>query len=250
MVSSNDTIIIKIANSIVSKINSLIGNHNSSNTAHSDIRNSIPTTTNQLTNNSGFLTSQDISGKANTADLATVATTGSYNDLTNKPSTFTPTSHTHGSISNTGTLNSPANNVNNIVVTDNSNNIKVVSGLDYDFINFADNYTGINLIESDNEGGIGAIGIWYDTTADEIVFPTLNLYDLGGNQLATLTDIPSASNFITKTSSNNLLLANGNNIPQSTFLTQHQDISGKLNTADLVDELNNVVLDLIDEGEE
>lgn len=28
---------------------------------------------------------QDISGKANTADLATVATSGSYNDLTNKP---------------------------------------------------------------------------------------------------------------------------------------------------------------------
>lgn len=33
-----------------------------------------------------FLTShQDISGKANSADLATVATTGSYNDLLNKP---------------------------------------------------------------------------------------------------------------------------------------------------------------------
>ena len=35
---------------------------------------------------SGFLTShQDISGKANTADLATVATSGSYNDLSDKP---------------------------------------------------------------------------------------------------------------------------------------------------------------------
>jgi hypothetical protein len=29
---------------------------------------------------------QDISGKANTADLATVATTGDYNDLINTPS--------------------------------------------------------------------------------------------------------------------------------------------------------------------
>lgn len=47
-----------------------IGSHNSSSTAHADIRNSIPTTTSQLTNNSGFLTShQDISGKLNTADL-------------------------------------------------------------------------------------------------------------------------------------------------------------------------------------
>lgn len=35
---------------------------------------------------SNYLTThQDISGKANTADLATVATSGSYNDLTNKP---------------------------------------------------------------------------------------------------------------------------------------------------------------------
>lgn len=37
-------------------------------------------------NDAGYLTEhQDISGKANTADLATVATSGNYNDLTNKP---------------------------------------------------------------------------------------------------------------------------------------------------------------------
>ena len=36
--------------------------------------------------NAGFLTEhQDISGKANTADLATVATSGSYNDLSDQP---------------------------------------------------------------------------------------------------------------------------------------------------------------------
>ncbi len=33
----------------------------------------------------GFLTAQDISGKANVSDLKTVATTGNYNDLENKP---------------------------------------------------------------------------------------------------------------------------------------------------------------------
>ena len=60
-------------------------------TEHQDISNKaniadIPTKTSDLTNDSGFLTShQDISGKANIADLATVATSGSYNDLTNKP---------------------------------------------------------------------------------------------------------------------------------------------------------------------
>jgi len=38
---------------------------------------------------------QDISGKANSADLATVATSGSYTDLDNIPSTFAPTAHEH-----------------------------------------------------------------------------------------------------------------------------------------------------------
>ena len=38
---------------------------------------------------------QDISGKANSADLATVATSGSYTDLSNIPETFAPSAHEH-----------------------------------------------------------------------------------------------------------------------------------------------------------
>ena len=38
---------------------------------------------------------QDISGKANIADLHTVATSGSYTDLENIPATFAPTAHEH-----------------------------------------------------------------------------------------------------------------------------------------------------------
>lgn len=57
----------------------------------------VPTRTSQLTNDSGFLSAipaeyvtetelaAGLSGKANAADLAVVATSGSYNDLTNKP---------------------------------------------------------------------------------------------------------------------------------------------------------------------
>lgn len=57
----------------------------------------IPTKTSQLTNDSGFLTAipseyvtdsemaTALLPKANTADLATVATSGNYNDLSNKP---------------------------------------------------------------------------------------------------------------------------------------------------------------------
>ena len=56
----------------------------------------VPTNVSDFTNDAGYLTQhQDISGKANTADLASVATTGDYNDLTNKPTIPTvPTSNT------------------------------------------------------------------------------------------------------------------------------------------------------------
>lgn len=64
----------------------------------------IPTKTSDLQNDSGFITSipaeyvteselqTAISGKANTADLATVATSGDYDDLLDKPTIPTKTS--------------------------------------------------------------------------------------------------------------------------------------------------------------
>ena len=45
----------------------------------------IPTNVSAFTNDSGYLVASDIAGKANSADLATVATTGNYSDLTGKP---------------------------------------------------------------------------------------------------------------------------------------------------------------------
>ena len=46
----------------------------------------LPTKVSDLTNDAGYLTQhQDISGKANSADLSTVATSGDYADLSNKP---------------------------------------------------------------------------------------------------------------------------------------------------------------------
>ena len=51
----------------------------------SGVESQIPTKTSDLTNDSGFITSSDLTPYAKTADLATVATTGDYNDLLNKP---------------------------------------------------------------------------------------------------------------------------------------------------------------------
>lgn len=55
----------------------------------------VPSKVSDLDNDTGFITAEDITGKANSSDLASVATSGSYNDLINKPETFTPSSHNH-----------------------------------------------------------------------------------------------------------------------------------------------------------
>jgi len=53
----------------------------------------IPTDISELNNDSGYLTNhQDISGKADKSELSTVANTGNYNDLNNKPIIPTKTS--------------------------------------------------------------------------------------------------------------------------------------------------------------
>ena len=72
-------------------------------TQHQDISNYVQkSATAGLIKNDGtidtnaYLTEhQDISGKANSADLADVATTGSYTDLEDIPETFAPSSHGH-----------------------------------------------------------------------------------------------------------------------------------------------------------
>lgn len=66
-------------NKLVSTINQIIDKVNNLS------ENSSITKLSQLTNDAGFITQDDISGKANASDLATVASTGDYNDLLNKP---------------------------------------------------------------------------------------------------------------------------------------------------------------------
>lgn len=49
------------------------------------LKSELPENTSDLNNDSGFITSSALSGYAQTSSLATVATSGSYNDLSNKP---------------------------------------------------------------------------------------------------------------------------------------------------------------------
>ena len=62
-------------------------------TAHSN----IGSTANSTQANINTKIDTELGKKANTSDLSTVATTGKYSDLTNIPSTFTPSAHTHSS---------------------------------------------------------------------------------------------------------------------------------------------------------
>lgn len=82
---------------------------------------------NSTTNNTRYptekLVKDSLDLKANSSSLSTVATSGSYNDLTDKPTipsdvsdltdtqntTFTPKSHSHGNLSNDGKIGTTAN---------------------------------------------------------------------------------------------------------------------------------------------
>ena len=67
----------------------------------------VPTNVSAFTNDAGYLTEhQDISGKANVADLAAVATSGSYNDLEDRP-TIPDIQINGSSIVNNGVANIP-----------------------------------------------------------------------------------------------------------------------------------------------
>lgn len=130
-----------------------------------------------------------ISGKANSADLATVATSGDYDDLTNKPSiptktsdlandgdgtnvfitnddsrltdARTPTSHTHGQITNDGKITSNVVTFasgDKLLITDSSDNniIKRTSQLDATLIKDSGPYTNIGSSIGANQSSINA----------------------------------------------------------------------------------------------
>lgn len=129
----------------------------------------VPTKVSDLTNDSGFITSQDISGKANTTDLANVATSGDYNDLLNTPTIPTKVS---------------------------------------DLTNDA----GYLTAHQDISGKANASDVYTKTQIDN--FNYVNEHDL--YQL-----VYGKENVYNKAESD------------AKYLTSHQDVSGKANTADL-----------------
>ena len=208
----------------------------------------IPTKTSDLTNDSGFLTSipneyiteteldakgyltehQDISGKANISDLSTVATSGSYNDLTNKP-TIPSVADVNNAIKYQGIVQS-SGDINNCTTT---GFYKIQQGArnlpvnEYSFL-MVYNEPGQNTL----------VQIWYSATSDKqrvrrranltwgnwytvytenepFTIPSEYITESELNAKGYLTSIPSE--YITEGELN----AKG-------YLTEHQDISGKV----------------------
>ena len=65
---------------------------------------SVPTKTSDLTNDLGFITGVTWNDVSNKPTLATVATSGSYNDLSDKPNPYTPPTFTYDSSTETLTV--------------------------------------------------------------------------------------------------------------------------------------------------
>lgn len=197
----------------------------------------VPTKTSQLTNDSGFinsipseyitetelsakgyLVSSDIVGKANISDLSSVATTGDYNDLLNKPNvtngkdgengaTFTPNVDTDGNLSwtNDKELENPT-----------TINIKGAKG---------------DKGEQGEKGADGKDGqdglttsISLNGTVYSHVDGTITLPDYPTIPTKT-SDLINDSEFLTSIPTEYITEAKLN---EKGYLTEHQDISGKV----------------------
>ena len=90
------------------------------------------------------------SGKLTTGSFGTAANTFCQGNDSRLSDSRTPTSHSHGSLANGGTLNSDISSVNKVAVTDSSNNLKTISKVPFANLNITkDNITGLGIPASD-----------------------------------------------------------------------------------------------------
>ena len=167
---------------------------------------------------------QDISGKANSADLAAVATSGDYNDLLNTPADLSAFNNDVGYLTQHQDISGKANSADLASVATSGSYTDLA---DKPFIpsNVSDltNDLGYITEHQDISGKANA--------ADLAAVATSGSY----NDLLNKPFIPSAISDLTDDSGHYTKPSGG--IPAEdlaeTYLTQHQDISGKANSADL-----------------
>lgn len=133
---------------------------------------------------------ETIGNKANTSDLATVATSGSYNDLTNVPTEFTPAEHSHTEYqaqtdeSLTTESKTVVDAINEINTSTNYLLGKPTPGLNYTLADDGNSYicsrvgglTEPNIIIANTYNGLPVTGIGYqafhaNSTIKSVVIP-------------------------------------------------------------------------------
>lgn len=149
---------------------------------------------------SNYATKTELNSKANTSDLATIATSGSYNDLTNKPTIPDTSSFVTNTTLTTklakslekGITVTASNNTFTIdpnagalfIVTVSSNSTIAISTLDSDFTSLDDDFTTGSvltiLILSDPSYTVSWPSniLWKDGTAPDLSESVINLVTL------------------------------------------------------------------------
>lgn len=224
----------RVANAILGKINALIGNHNTNEQAHQDIREDIPSASSTVPN----------------ADT----TTGSYGSGTSyarsnhthpKSSLYAEASHTHSQYLTSQDINGKEDNSNKVTSLDNfSTDTEYPSAKAvYDEI-WTDLY---GTIQNDYVQSNDLSTVAFSNNYDDLD----NLPQLG--ELAYANDVDLSGHDLDELSDNTNLLFSGDYtdldnkpiIPSKTseltndsgFLTSHQSLSGYLQTSDVKDNL-------------
>lgn len=145
----------------------------------------IPTTTNELTNNSGFITNQvsDLTNYTLTSDLADVALSGSYNDLLDLPNIPANTSDL---TNDSGFITNNVNNLTNYTLTSSLSDV-ALSGNYEDLSNTPSIPTKVS--DLNNDTGF-------------ITTPALATYALKTEIPANVSDLTNDSGYITNTVNN------------------------------------------------
>ena len=156
----------------------------------SKVKGKIPTKTSQITNDSGFITKSvnNLTNYTPTSSLSTIATSGSYNDLSNKPTIPTKTSditNDSGFVTNEVTVSTTQPSDSSEIWIDPSNVI-IGSGFELDkiypigsiYINTTGTNPGSFLGGTWQSFGAGRVLVGQDTTQTE--FDTLG--ETGGSK--------------------------------------------------------------------
>lgn len=156
---------------------------------------------------------EELGYKADSADLAKVARSGSYNDLTDKPTI--PAAQVQSDWNETNTV-SKAYILNKPTIPTLPTNVSAFNN-DAGYLTEHQNITGkADKVSNPTNGNFAAL----DSNG--------NLTDSGHKHSDYLTEHQSLNNYVQKSNTQGLLKNDGT-IDTTQYLTQHQDISGKAN---------------------